>query len=92
MDFITSHHAAARLQQRGIPSYVIDTLINYGKVNYDHHGAEILTFPKAVRVRLRNTLPKNKYLALESHFDCYAVVSEGVVVTVGHRTKRMKCH
>lgn len=92
MHFITSHHATVRQQQRGIPAYVIDTLINYGKVNHDHHGAEILTFPKAVRQRLRNTLPKCKYLALESHFDCYAVVSEGVVVTVGHRTKRLKCH
>lgn len=92
MDFIATHHATTRQQQRGIPAYVIDTLIHYGKVNHDHHGAEILTFPKAVRQRLRNTLPKSKYVALESHFDCYAVVSEGVVVTVGHRTNRMKGH
>ncbi len=92
MDFIASHYATARLQQRGIPSYVIDTLMNYGKVNHDHHGAEILTFPKAVRQRLRNTLPKSKYVTLEAHFGCYAVLSEGVIVTVGHRTKRMKGH
>ena len=92
MDFIASHHAAARLQQRGIPNYVVDTLINFGKVNHDHHGAEILTFPKAVRQKLRHMLPKSKYIALEPHFDCYAVLSEGILVTVGHRTKRMKGH
>ncbi len=91
MDFIATYHATAR-QQRGIPAYVIDTLINYGKANHDHHGAEILTFPKVVRQRLRNTLPKRKYVALESHFDCYAVVSESIVITVGHRTKCMKGH
>ncbi len=92
MDFIASHHATARQQQRGISSYVINTLINYGKANHDHHGAKILTFPKAVRKKLRNRLPKNKYIALESHFDCYAVLSKGVIVTVGHRAKRMKGH
>jgi hypothetical protein len=92
MELFATHHAAARQQQRGIPIYVIDTLINYGKVNHDHHGAEILTFPKAVRQNLRNTLPKRLYVALESHFDCYAVLSEGVIVTVGHRTKRIKKH
>jgi hypothetical protein len=90
MELFATHHAAARQQQRGIPSYVIDTLINYGKVNHDHHGAEILTFPKAVRQRLRNTLPKRTFVALEPHFDCYAVMSEGVLITVGHRIKRLK--
>jgi hypothetical protein len=92
MELFATYHATIRQQQRGIPSYVIDTLINYGKINHDHHGAEILTFPKAVRQKLRNTLPKNKYIALESHFDCYAVISEGVIITVGHRIKRMKGH
>ena len=92
MELFATHHATVRLQQRGIPAHVIDTLINYGKVNHDHHGAEILTFPKAVRQKLRNTLPKPKYLALESHFDCYAVMSDGVIITVGHRTKRLKGH
>ncbi len=90
MEFIASHHAATRLQQRGIPGHVIDTLINFGKVNHDHHGAEILTFPKAVRQKLRKTLPRCKYIALEPHFDCYAVISDGIVVTAGHRTKRIK--
>jgi hypothetical protein len=91
MELFATQHATIRQQQRGIPGYVIDSLINYGKVNHDHHGAEILTFPKVVRQKLRNTLPKSKYIALESHFDCYAVISEGVIVTVGHRTQRLKC-
>ena len=90
MELFATHHATIRQQQRGIPGYVIDSLINYGKVNHDHHGAEIITFPKAVRQKLINILPKSKYVALESHFDCYAVLSEGVIITVGHRIKRLK--
>jgi hypothetical protein len=90
MEFIASHHAAIRQQQRGIPGYVIDSLINYGKVNHDHHGAEILTLPKAVRQKLKNAKSKGKYNALESHFDCNAALNESVIVTVGHRTKCMK--
>jgi len=92
MDFITTYHAETRKRQRGIPAFVVESLVDYGKINHDHHGAEILTFPKAVRQKLRNTLPKPKYLALESHFDCYAVMSDGVIITVGHRTKRLKGH
>jgi hypothetical protein len=92
MELFATQHATVRQQQRGIPTHVIDTLINYGKVNYDHHGAEILTFPKSVRQKLRDALPKSKYVALESHFDCYAVMSDGVIITVGHRTKRLKGH
>lgn len=92
MELFATNHAIIRQQQRGIPGYVIDTLINYGKVNHDHHGAEILTFPKAVRQKLRNTLPKRTFVSLEAHFDCYAVMSEGVIVTVGHRTKRLRAN
>lgn len=36
MELFAPHHATAGLQQRGIPAHVIDSLINYGKVNQDH--------------------------------------------------------
>lgn len=90
MEFFATQHAVVRQQQRGIPSYVIDSLVNYGKVNHDHHGAEILTFPKAIRQKLKNVLPRRLFVELEPHFDCYAVLKEGRVLTVGHRTKRLK--
>ncbi len=89
MAYLTQH-AAVRQQQRGIPKFVVDYLINHGKANFDHHGAEIITFPKMVRNRLKKVLPKQDYVRQESHFDCYAVVRDGHLITVGHRTKRIK--
>ena len=85
-----SRHAQARQQQRGIPSFVIESLIQFGKPNYDHRGAEVITFSKPVRNRLKTVLPKQQYVQLESHFDCYAVMKDGYLITVGHRTKRIK--
>ena len=90
MEFIASHHATFRPQNRGTPDFVIDTLIYYDKVNHDHHGDEILTLPKAVRQKLKNAQTKGKFNALKSHFDCNAALNEGVIVTVGHKTKCMK--
>ena len=69
---------------------MVDSLINHGKANFDHHGAEIITFPKMVRNRLKKVLPKQDYARLEPHFDCYAVVRDEYLLTVGHRTKRIK--
>jgi hypothetical protein len=85
-----SRHAQARQQQRGIPGFVIESLIQFGKPNYDHRGAEVITFPKPVRNRLKTVLPKQQYVQLESHFDCYAVMKDGYLITDGHRTKRIK--
>ena len=85
-----SRHAQARQQQRGIPGFVIESLIRFGKPNYDHRGAEVITFSKPVRNRLKTVLPKQQYVQLESHFDCYAVMKDGYLITVGHRTKRIK--
>ena len=89
MTYLTQH-ATVRQQQRGIPAFVVESLMSHGKANYDHHGAEIITFPKMVRNRLKKVLPKQDYVKLESHFDCYAVIRDGHLITVGHRTKRIK--
>jgi hypothetical protein len=85
-----SRHAQVRQQQRGIPSFVVESLIRFGKPNYDHRGAEVITFPKPVRNRLKAVLPKQEYVQLESQFDCYAVMKDGYLITVGHRTIRIK--
>lgn len=86
-------HASARLQQRGIPRWVLDLLLDHGRARHDHHGAELISFPKPVRRRLRRVLPRERFAAIERHFDVYAVVAgDGALLTVGHRTKRMRAH
>ena len=83
-------HARARLQQRGIPETIIESLMEFGREAYDHRGSAIVYFDHRSRDRLRRTLGQNAYKRLEAHLDAYAVVArDGAIVTVGHRTHRI---
>lgn len=86
-------HARARLQQRGIPLPVLDCLLSFGKKVHDHHGAEILFFDHQARDQIRCSYGEQTFKRLESKLDTYAVVgTDGVVLTVGHRIKRIRRH
>lgn len=86
-------HARTRLQQRGIPLPILDCLVNYGKKIHDHHGAEILYFDHHSRERIRRNYGADGFKSLEPKLDTYAVIaSDGAVLTVGHRTKRINRH
>lgn len=86
-------HAKARLQQRGISEPVLDCLLSYGRKVHDHHGSEIIFFDHHARAMLRQEQGKAFFKQLETKLDTYAVVGrDGVVVTVGHRTKRINRH
>jgi hypothetical protein len=85
-----TNHAQTRLQQRGIPEIIVDSLLEYGREIHDHRGATILYFDKHVRQLLRDSLSHQSLRNLESHLDTYAVLDrDGAVITVGHRTKRI---
>ncbi|MEH6628621.1 MAG: hypothetical protein V7739_19455 [Motiliproteus sp.] len=83
-----TRHAQQRHQQRSISHEAIDLLIQYGAVDY-HRGVEIYSFDKhgwkklceeaACACQFRDKL-KN----------CYAVVAEGMVITVGHKQRHFK--
>jgi hypothetical protein len=93
MSLQITDHARARLQQRGIPMPVLDCLLTFGKKVHDHHGAEILFFDRQARKQIRRTYGEDDFKRLESKLDTYAVIgSDGVVLTVGHRTKRINRH
>lgn len=85
-----THHAQIRLQQRGIPSFVIDRLLDVGCHQHDHRGGTVIYFDHRSRDQLRRESIKNDFKKLERHLDVYAVVGiDGSVVTVGHRTHRI---
>ena len=71
-------HARVRMQQRGIREAALDALLEYGAARYLHfRGREIVFFDKKARVaeRLKRT---------------YAIVgADGIVITVGHRYRRI---
>lgn len=88
-----SDHARVRMQQRGIPNDIIEQLIDFGRVTHDHHGGQIVWFDRASRKRLQREYGKAFYRIIEKHLDAYAVLDrEGVVVTVGHRFRRIRKH
>ena len=85
-----SKHAEVRLRQRGIPFLVLEWLLNYGQSRNDHKHGIVLYFDSSSRRRLRQVAAPA--FALNSKYlDSYAVTTtEGKVITVGRRTRRLK--
>ena len=74
---LTTQHARARMQQRGIRPGALEALLESGRSVPAGDGCELLFFDKAARKAAR--LP-----------NAYAVVGrDGEVITVGHRYRRL---
>lgn len=83
-----TEHADVRIQQRGIPPLVVDLLLQFGRREHDHHGAEIVYFDRKSRNRIV------KYSGgligkLNEHLESYAVLADGNIITVGTRYKNI---
>jgi len=85
---IKTKHAQLRMQQRGIPESALQLLLRYGKYQHDGHGAEIVTFNKAARNCLKKHETHACYVRAERHFDVYSVITDEVIITIGHRKQR----
>lgn len=87
---LLSDHARARMQQRGIRLEIIEALLDYGRERHIHYrGRAIVFFDKAARERLAR---KDPAAAREAERLCrtYAILgSDGGVITVGHRFRRI---
>lgn len=86
---ILTDHARVRMQQRGIPSAALDALLDYGAVRPAGGGRDIVFFDK----RARTQLAKDGVFAgaaADRACKSYAIVeSDGAVITVGHRYRRI---
>jgi hypothetical protein len=88
-----THHAQTRLQQRGIPPTVVESLLDFGHEVHDHRGSRIVYFDHQARRQLRRQVGPESYKRIEAHLDAYVVVADtGEVITVGHRTRRINRH
>ena len=88
MDLLT-RHARARMQQRGISAATLDALLDFGRTARAGGGREIVFFDKRARDRLARAgvIPPSK---AERVCRSYAIVeSDGAVITVGHRYRRI---
>ena len=85
-----TQHAKARMQQRGISTTALESLLAYGAEAHDHYGATVIYFDKKARTRLLKGSGRKRYGAIEKQLNAYAVIgADGAVLTVGHRSRRI---
>jgi len=86
-----TYHATIRSQQRGIPPLILQWLDLYGEEQYDGHGAVIRYFSRASRRAMEKDFGSSPIRKLSEFLNAYKVEShDGVVITTGHLTKRIK--
>jgi hypothetical protein len=85
-----THHARARMQQRGIRPEAIAALLDFGCARHLRgKGCEVVFFDKKARARFAKANPGAGRQA-DRLRRTYAIVgSNGVVITVGHRYRRV---
>lgn len=82
-------HARSRMQQRGIRPEALEALLDFGRTAHVDRAREIVFFDKAARARLARQNPAAAREA-ERLRRTYAIVgSDGAVITVGHRYRRI---
>ncbi len=84
-----SRHGQRRAAQRAIPPLAIQWLLDYGR-RFHSGGAEIVFFDKPGRRRLARDVGSLPLRRLGSLLDTYVVVADGEIITVGHRTRRVR--
>lgn len=93
MDIQLSNHGQQRLQQRGIPGIVVLLIHSEGSVSHSCDGSEVRFIDKPARKRIRDAIGGDRAYALFEHWfeRTYLVVaSNGSVITIGHRTRRIR--
>ena len=85
-----SSHAQIRMQQRGISARVVKWLQDYGRHTPDHRKGTIVHFDRRSKQKLRQALPSKALAKYDKQLDAYLIMTDGLVVTVGHRYKRIR--
>src|SRR3954464_11641722 len=94
MDLLT-HHARARMQQRGISAAAIEALLDFGREVHVDRGCDLVFFDKRARARLAKANPlaaahPNPSGAERIAKSSAILASDGTVITVGHRFRRIQ--
>lgn len=89
---MNTNHARNRAQQRCVPPLIELWLLDYGELAYDGHGGVRRFFSKRSLRQMERTFGREPLRCLRSFLDCYLVEASdnGDVITVGHRTARIR--
>ncbi|MFM5447425.1 DUF4258 domain-containing protein [Aeromonas veronii] len=88
LDSAYSHHAACRMQQRGIAPELVELLLIIGRSSY-HQGRELVYLDRkgVTMLQAEYGVPAECCQRLRVH---YLVQQGGEIVTVGHKTTHFK--
>jgi len=87
-----TEHGGKRSQKRGIPPLIIDLLQRFGRKAYDHHGGIVRYLDRQARRRIAQEIGASVIRRLHEYWDAYIVqsVTDGAVITCGHRYRRIR--
>ena len=77
------------MQQRGIKAEALEALLDFGRTFHVDRGREIVFFDKAARTRMARLNPLVAKEAGRLRRTYAILASDGTVITVGHRYRRI---
>lgn len=83
-------HAAASIQQRGVPPQIVKSIIAHGSTRRMPGNAIARFVSRKDYKVLQKMLPKNDCVSLEKYRNVYIVMKDSQILTVGRRTRRYK--
>lgn len=85
----TTKHADSRIEQRSIPSVVIDLILDFGATEH-HRGCEKLWLDKKGLRQAKKYLGKPHQSYAQLLKDIYLIVDDGTVITAARRDRHHK--
>lgn len=82
-------HARARMQQRGISAAELAALLDFGREIHVDGGRDLVFFDRRARTRLARADPAAMAEARRIRKSYAILGSDGMVITVGHRFRRI---
>ena len=88
----STKHARTRAQQRGAQPLIVNFIRTHGARAYDHHGGVVRYLDKRARKALTKEFGPQVMQQWSKSLDLYLVESatDGALITVGHRYKRIR--
>ena len=92
MQTLRSRHADTRARQRAIPPLIELWLDEFGEVEHDGHGGVRRYFSHRSIRRMEREFGSRPVSRMAEYLGVYKVErnSDGVIITVGHRTRRFR--
>ena len=86
-----TRHAIKRMKERGISPKAIETLCSYGVEHHDKRGATMITLMKQSLDAIKQNESANLFRYFKEK-NIYVIEKDGLIITAGHRLKKINRH